>query len=69
INGSRAVADAGKITGIFSVSDGSTLNLNHLVLDGGNEEEGAAVAVRESSSLHLFSCVFVNNAASAGGEI
>lgn len=64
----RAVVGAGGTTGLFIVSDGSTLKLNHLVLDGGYGEEGGAVVVRDSSSLHVFSCIFVNNAASAGGE-
>lgn len=59
---------AGGIRIIFSVSDGSTLKLNRLVLDGGSEEEGGAVAVRESSCLHVSNCIFVNNAALAGGE-
>lgn len=67
-HGISAAADAGGSARIFSVSDGSTLKLNHLVLDGGNEDEGGAVAVRDYSYLHVAGCIFVNNSAEAGGE-
>lgn len=63
-----AAADAGGSARIFSVSNGSTLKLNHLALDGGDEDEGGAVAVRDHSYLHVLGCIFVNNSASAGGE-
>lgn len=55
-------------TGIFSVSNRSTLHLNDLVLDGGNAEHGGAVALTSSSSLFVSSCTFTNNNASNGGE-
>lgn len=56
-------------TGIFSVSNGSTLRLNHLVLEGGNEDLGGGVSVLSSSSLFVSSCTFTNNSASNGGDI
>ena len=55
--------------GIFSVSDGSTLRLNNLVLDGAKAEKGGAVDVLSSSSLFVFDCTFTTNNASEGGEI
>ena len=62
------VIDAASGTGIFSVSDESTLRLNNLVLEGGNAENGGAVDVRSSSALFAFDCIFLNNNASNGGE-
>lgn len=58
----------GSGTGIFSVSNRSTLRLNQLVFEGGNAEEGGAVDVRSSSSLFVFDCTFTRNNASNGGE-
>ena len=66
-NDDGVVIDAGTGTGIFFVSDGSTLRLINLVLAGGNAENGGAVDVRSSSSLFAFSCIFLNNNASNGG--
>ena len=63
-----ADAGDGNGTGIFSVSNGSTLRLNHLVLDGGNAEHGGAVGLFSSSTLFVSSCTFANNNASKGGE-
>ncbi|MEP5375857.1 MAG: hypothetical protein ABJQ14_08715, partial [Hyphomicrobiales bacterium] len=60
--------DAGSSTGIFSVSDRSTLRLNNMVLREGNAEKGGAVAVRSSSDLFVFGCTFTRNNASKGGE-
>lgn len=61
--------DAGHKTGIFSVSNGSTLNIIKLILVGGYSADGGAVAVTASSSLNVFDCFFTNNRASkAGGE-
>lgn len=59
---------AGGSGGLFSVSNGSTLRLNNLVLEGGNAENGGAVDVLSSSSLFLFGCTFADNNASNGGE-
>ena len=67
-NANGVVIDAGSGTGIFSVSDGSTLRLNNLVLERGNAENGGAVGVRSSSSFFAFDCIFSNNNASNGGE-
>ena len=55
-------------TGMFSVSNRSTLRLNHLVFDGGHAEKGGAVDVLSSSSLFVFDCTFTRNKASKGGE-
>lgn len=63
-----AVIDAGKTTGVFTVYDGSTLNLNTLVLEGGASKNGAAIDARSSSSVNVTDCVFANNMASNGGE-
>ena len=63
-----AVIDAGGTTGIFGVSNGSTLTLDNLVLQGGASENGAAVDVRSFSSVHVSGCVFVNNNSTTGGE-
>lgn len=62
------VIDAGSGTGIFSVSNGSTLHLNNIGLEGGNAKYGGAVAVYSSSSLFVFGCTFTRNTASNGGE-
>ena len=67
-NFSSAVIDAGGTTGIFTVYDGSTISLNSLVLEGGNEKRGAAVDARSSSSVIVDDCVFTNNIATNGGE-
>lgn len=55
-------------TGIFSVSSGSSLRLNHLVLEGGSSDHGGAVVVHSSSYLHVVDCIFTNNKASRGGK-
>lgn len=69
-NDHEIFADAGdgNGTGIFSVSNGSTLRLNHLVLDGGNAKYGGAVDLSSSSTLFVSNCTFANNRASKGGE-
>lgn len=56
-------------TGLFSVSNGSTLRLNHLVLAGGEADNGAAVRLYSSSTLFVFGCTFANNKAWNGGEL
>lgn len=61
--------DLGSTTGIFSVHNESSLVLKQLVLDGGHSENGGAVAVTFSSSLHVYDCGFVNNNSSTGGDI
>ena len=61
-------AGGGNFTGIFFVCNGSTLRLNHLVLDGGSAEYGGAVALHSSSSLFILGCAFANNNAEKGGE-
>lgn len=66
---SGAIVKGGRGTGIFAVSNSSTLRLNHLVLEGGSAETGGAVDVDSSSSLFVFGCTFTNNSASKGGEI
>lgn len=66
---SYAVLDAGNKTGMFLVSEGSTLTINKLILEGGFSEDGAAIAVTSSSTLKVFDCDFTNNTASmSGGE-
>lgn len=65
---SNSVMDAGSTTGIFRVYNGSTLTLNHLVLEGGNAENGAAVDARSFSSVYAVDCSFTNNNATSGGE-
>lgn len=67
-NRAGSIIEAGGGTGIFAVSNGSTLHLNHLVLDGGNAENGGAVELLTASSLFVFGCTFTNNNASYGGE-
>ena len=67
-NGAGAIIVGGSDTGIFSVSNGSTLRLNNLVFEGGNTENGGAVEVLFSSSLVVFGCIFKNNNASNGGK-
>lgn len=64
-----AEIDAGHTTGIFLVSNGSSLNISNLIIEGGYSTDGGAVAVTSSSSLNLFDCIFTSNrASSAGGE-
>lgn len=63
-----SVVNYGGGTGIFSVSNGSSLRLNYLVLEGGRAENGGAVDVISNSSLYLFGCNFTDNRASIGGE-
>lgn len=63
-----AVIDAGGTTGIFKVCNGSTLSLNHLVLEGGTSEYGAAVDASSFSSVYVADCAFTNNKAASGGE-
>lgn len=59
---------AGGGTGIFSVSDRSTLSLNKMVLAGGKSENGAAVNLVSHSSLFVYDCNFTAHNASNGGE-
>lgn len=65
-----AIINGGKTTRIFLVSNGSTLTLNNLVVNGGySEESGGGVAVLSSASLNVSGCAFTNNrAATSGGE-
>lgn len=67
-NTPSADTDTGETTGIFLVSNGSTLNISALVLEGGFSEYGGAVTVLSSSSLHAFDCVFRDNSAATGGN-
>lgn len=67
-SGAGAIADAGTGNSIFSISNGSSLRLIDLVIEGGNAEFGGAVNLHSSSSLFVFGCIFVNNTASYGGE-
>eukprot|EP00904_Undaria_pinnatifida_P006566 jgi/Undpi1/3039/HiC_scaffold_15.g06415.m1 len=64
--GTAIDTDVGSDAGIFSVSNGSTLRLNNLVLEGGNAEHGGAVNLFSSSSLYVVGCTFVNNSATNG---
>ena len=64
----ETVIDGGNATNIVSVSGGSTLNLVSLVLNGGNSDEGGAVAARDFSVVNVVGCSFTNNNASLGGE-
>lgn len=64
-----AVVDAESATGIFRVSNGSTLILKNLGLQGGASENGAAVDARSFSSVHVADCAFTNNTSSTGGGI
>eukprot|EP00904_Undaria_pinnatifida_P012520 jgi/Undpi1/8399/HiC_scaffold_25.g10867.m1 len=61
--------DAGNTTGIFSVSNGSTLSLSNMLLKGGYAANGGGVKVASSSSVYAFGCAFVNNSATTGGAI
>lgn len=67
-NAAGVIIEAGSGEGIFSVSGGSTLRLNNIGLEGGNAENGGAVAVLSSSALFVSSCTFTRNNASNGGE-
>ena len=60
--------DTGSVTGLFSVSDGSTLSLNYMAFEGFNSTDGGVIDVRSSSSLSLRGCNFSSNIASNGGE-
>lgn len=59
--------DPGNISGIFLVSNGSTLTMNNMALDGGYSEDGGAVTVLGSSYLNVIDCIFTNNHASRNG--
>lgn len=63
-----AVVGEGFASSLFKVSNGSSLTLKSLVLDGGDAVNGGAVAVHDSSALHVFGCGFKNNKASFGGK-
>lgn len=65
-----AIINAVNSSRIFLVSNGSTLTLNNLVLNGGySEESGGGVAVLTYAFLNVSGCVFTNNqAATTGGE-
>lgn len=67
-NDDGSIDDPRTGTQIFSVSNGSSLRLSHLVLEGGQAEHGGAIEVSSSSSLFVFDCSFSNNNASRGGE-
>lgn len=61
--------DDGNTTGLFSVSNGSSLSVINLGLEGGFSADGGAVSVTSSSFLYAFDCNFTHNtASSAGGE-
>ena len=60
--------DARSVTGIFSVSNGATLSLNHIVFEGVNSTEGGVINVHSSSSLFVRGCTFLNNIGVNGGE-
>lgn len=53
--------------GIFSVSKGSTLRLDHLALQGGYSRSGGAIRVYSSSWLVVSGCSFTDNHASKHG--
>lgn len=61
------VISAGQTASIFSVSNGSTLDITRLTLEGGFSGEGGAVAVTSSSVLRVLDCGFANNEASTAG--
>lgn len=64
-----AEIDAGHSSGIFFVSNGSTLVISNLIINGGYSDNGGAVAVTSSSFLYVFNSTITNNkASSAGGE-
>lgn len=64
-----AEMDAAHQTGIFSVTNGSTLSISNLIIARGRSMDGGAVVLTSSSFLHVFDCNFTNNtASSAGGE-
>lgn len=65
---SSDVMDAGGATGIFRVSNGSTLTLNDMVLVGGTSVEGAAIHARDYSFVRVVGCTFTKNNATNGGE-
>lgn len=65
---SSDVMDAGSTTGIFQVSNRSTLTLNGMVLDGGTSLQGAAIHARGYSFVRVNGCTFTNNNATDGGE-
>lgn len=64
-----AIVNAGAGSGIFSVSNRSSLHLIDLMVDGGNAENGGAVNVYSSSTLFVVGCTFVDNTASYGGDV
>lgn len=61
-------ANAGS-TGIFLVSEWSTLTINALVLEGGHSRDGGAITVLSSSLLQAIDCSFRNNSATTGGDM
>lgn len=63
-----AIGDAGLGTGIFSVSNGSTLHLNNVALEGGGAIKGGAISVIHSSSLFVSGCSFTSSNGIQGGE-
>lgn len=68
-NEPRAVVGEGYASSLFKVSNGSSLTLKSLILDGGDAANGGAVAVHHSSALRVFGCGFTNNTASFGGKV
>lgn len=58
----------GTATGIFSVSGGSILRLNHLALEGGDAFSGGAVSVYSSVLVAVGSTFANNHASKNGGE-
>lgn len=64
---SYAEIDAGHKSGIFLVSNGSTLSISQLILKGGYSQNGGAVDVISSSFLYVVNSTFMNNRASSAG--
>lgn len=58
---------AGSTTSIFAASNGSTLTLKNLVLQGGASKNGAAVDAGSFSSVDVVGCASTNNNATTGG--
>lgn len=67
--GVAAVVDGGNTTGMFEVSEGSTLILSGMMLKRGNSDRGGAVFVTGSSALSVVDCGFTDNLAWKGGEM
>lgn len=62
------VISGGYTTGIFLVSNRSSLTKTNLVSEGRYSDGERAIAVHSSSFLYVSRCAFVNNTASIGGK-